>query len=334
MKAYHRNFGSGQPVLSAWIRIGMAISLSATLFAVSACGSPTQPSDVVDGAQSDLSGSVDTGGEVVDTGDDSANQDAGEDSSEDAVSASADDALSTEYEGDYTLSIGSGAADENDIAKSDKWESSQSSSTLQCDSGHFMLGVEIEYSTWGTYPSITYVRITCAGPDGATETKSKGTFGGGVGTLFSVGCAGTMTYGYSSYQYDNGDFMTGIKLKYDNYIKDMKAGCSDLTVNESSGFLGSTKYTPELSSRVYNMGYGSDLWALGRLDYNDSEREIDCDGTDEVLSGLKLQYKKDSNEYAFTSVQPICSKLTATANSPSPGLILGIPKVQIGTLSL
>jgi len=331
MKAFVRKTLVDQPGLSAWIRIGMAISLSASLLVVSACGSPTQPSDVVDGTQDALSGSVDTGGEVAGDGDDSTNEDSGDDT-ETETASSGDDASSTEYEGDYTLTIGSGVADSNDIAKSDKWDSSQSTSTLQCTSGYYLLGAEIEYSTWGTYPAITYVRLTCAGPDGATETKSKGTFGGGIGTLFSVGCAGTMTYGYSSYQYDNGDFMTGLKLKYDNYIKDMKAGCSDLTVNESAGILGSTVYTPELSSRVYNLGYGSDLWYLGRLDSNDTEREIDCDGTDEVLSGLKLGYKKDSNEYAFTSVQPICSKLTAKSNSS--GIVLGIPKVQIGTLTL
>ena len=329
MKVFNQKFGSNPSGLSAWIRIGMAISFSASLLAVSACGSPTLPSDIEVGTEGGASGTVDTGSDFVDTGDDSTSQDSGDDSS-DAV-ASGDDASSTEYEGDYTLTIGSGVADSDDKAKSDKWESSQSPSTLQCDSGHFMLGAEIEYSTWGTYPAITYIRITCAGPDGATETKSKGDFGGGIGTLFSVGCAGTMTYGYSSYPYDNGDFMTGLMVTYDNYIKDMKAGCSDLTVNESSGFLG-TKYTPELSTRVYNMGYGSDLWALGRLDSNDSEREIDCDGSDEVLSGLKLQYKKDGNEYAFTLVQPICSKLTATSNSS--GTSIGIPKFQVGILTL
>jgi hypothetical protein len=238
--------------------------------------------------------------------------------------------------GDYTVSFGDGVADSSDLAKSDEYSSSQSDKTLKCTSGYFMMGLEIEYTSWGLYPSITYMRMTCGNAEGQTETKTAGKYNNG--SLFPVGCSGTVTqYGYS-YEYNNGDFMTSLKVAKDAYIKDMKAGCSDLTVDESTGAWGQKLYTPSLSTPVYGMDYGSRVWGdYSRVQYDDSEKVIDCDGTDEVLAGVNLSYKSDSNEVAYTMVQPICSKLTARSSSSSfhiyPGAFIG-PYIIDGILTL
>ena len=64
------------------------------------------------------------------------------------------------------------------------------------------------------------------------------------------------------------------------------------------------------------MDYGSRVWGdYSRVQTDDTERVIDCDGTDEVLSGVAMSYKSDSNEWALTMLQPICAKLTARSNS-------------------
>lgn len=309
MKAGQGFQSFSQPNLSSWLRVGMALSLSTALLSLVACGSQTQPSDVTGDAQdqvgTDASGTADSTDNTADEGDssDTTTADTGGDSAD-----------STTYLGDYTLSVGSGAADTNDLAKSDEYSSSQSDKTLQCSSGYFMMGLEVEYTTWGLYPSITYLRMTCGNVDGLTETKTAGKYNNG--SLFPVGCSGNVTvYGYTQ-EYDNGDFMTSIKVAHDSYIKDMKAGCSDLSVTEADGILGSKVYTPVLSSPVYNMDYGSRVWGdYSRVQSNDTEQVIDCDGSDEVLSGVAMSYKSDSNEWALTMLQPICAKLTAKSNS-------------------
>ena len=300
---------STQPNLSSWLRVGMAISLSTALLSLVACGSPTQPSDVTGDSQDQSGTSASSDGDSVV---DATNGDEADSTTNDTSSTDAAD--STTYLGDYTLSVGSGAADTDDLAKSDEYSSSQSDKTLQCSSGYFMMGLEVEYTTWGVYPSITYMRMTCGNVDGLTETKTAGKYNNG--SLFPVGCSGNVTvYGYVQ-EYDNGDFMTSIKVAHDAYIKDIKAGCSDLSVTEANGVLGSKVYTPVLSSPVYNMDYGSRVWGdYSRVQTNDTERVIDCDGTDEVLSGVAMSYKSDSNEWALTMLQPICAKLTAKSNS-------------------
>jgi hypothetical protein len=174
------------------------------------------------------------------------------------------------------------------------------------------------------------MRMTCGNVDGLTETKTAGDYNNG--SLFPVGCSGNVTvYGYNQ-EFDNGDFMTSIEVAYDSYIKDLKAGCSDLSMTESTGVLGFKSYTPVLSSPVYNMDYGSRVWGdYSRVQSNDSEKVIDCDGTDEVLAGVAMSYKSDSNEWALTMLQPICAKLTATSNAGIGGG-LNLPSLKPGTV--
>ena len=95
-----------------------------------------------------------------------------------------------------------------------------------------------------------------------------------------------------------GDYMTGLRMFDDAYTKSVRIQCGTAIVDAASRTFRIGRRTP---------GYENILWV--HVQDNDRSATLSC-ADDEVLVGLKLRYRADQNEAAFTYFQPFCSKVS------------------------
>lgn len=188
-----------------------------------------------------------------------------------------------------TFSVGSSTAD-SDKAKANQDSNADGGKELKCPRGYYVYGLDVLPANWGTYPSITWIQLWCRSPSGAVSTPDFGEFSGGI------------SFPEVSYDWCHGDpgALTGLKVAHDRYIKDFQVRCGE--VIERSG-----------SVRIDNHGYSGD-WLLDRAQSNDTKTNLVCDPTngvnDKVVTGVRLRYREDSNEKAFTLVQLFCARVS------------------------
>ena len=159
---------------------------------------------------------------------------------------------------------------------------------VKCSSGTYLFAISAYGATWGTYPAVEAVGLWCKSPSGSEASPvSFGTVAAGFPSLPSLGsgrCTGT-----------NGA-LTGLNVNADRFIKDIKARCGEI-------FAGSGQKT-----RVDDDGY-QDSWMLDQVQNNDTQEGLRC-GKRKVVTGLRIRYREDSNETAFTSLQLFCSTVS------------------------
>ncbi len=146
-------------------------------------------------------------------------------------------------------------------------------------------------SHWGAYPSIAVVKLTCKAANGGNERqRSFGDSPPPAGALPALGLAEC-----------NGSHaaINGLSVNYDRYIKDFKVRCAEIRTSGSS-------------VRIDDDGYDGG-WMLNQAQNNDLVEGLRCDDDSEaVLTGVRMQYKRDANETALTSVKLLCSRVRST----------------------
>jgi len=159
---------------------------------------------------------------------------------------------------------------------------------LSCPTGYWMYAIDVDGGIWGTYPAIEKVSLRCGNKNG--DHASARSFG-------KVATGLNLTISYGQGQCSGGTpALTGMNVNFDRYIKDVKVRCGGIVTSGSS-------------VRVDDTGLQGS-WLLNRVQNNDSQRSLKCQGN-QVLSGLRISHRDDSNETAFTALQLLCSSVTA-----------------------
>ena len=161
---------------------------------------------------------------------------------------------------------------------------------LKCGRGYYVYAVTAEGGAWGLYPAFAAVGLWCRSP-GGTQAPAR-TFGELANELFHPPPVG----GSGRCEGANGA-LTGLNVSSDRYIKTIKARCGEI-------FAGSGQRT-----RVDDDGYLESWIILGPIENNDTQQGLRC-GNRKVVTGLRIRYREDSNETAFTSLQLFCSTVS------------------------
>ncbi len=174
-----------------------------------------------------------------------------------------------------------GSASSGSWVTSSKNDDRDGTRNLDCPDGSYVRTVSLKGAHWGTYPSITYVTLICRSPSGTASENSLGrdyvTSSPSGGSGGSEACNGA--YGA----------LLGLKVSAESYIRDLKLRCGGIGADTS------------IDDRGWEGG-----WLLGHQ--SSSTSSISCGGSS-VVSGLRLSYRDDGDEYAFTKVQLRCSRV-------------------------
>lgn len=231
--------------------------------------------------------------------DDDDSDDDDDDSSDDDSTTESSDDESTEDSSDdeYTLTVGEFFYDSTKIyADQDPYMSGGSTSgftgyeNADCPEGYFVYAIEAQDSLWGTYPAITKINLYCqlASDPAVTDVVEIGTDHGSSES--SDTCI------------EDGQYITGLRVLHDRYIKDFILGCGDITIDEDAGSVS-------VSNQEFKGTFSDGTESLfGRYESNDDDTDAECDG-DSLVTGLRYQYRYDSNEAAFTYVRLRCGTL-------------------------
>jgi hypothetical protein len=199
-----------------------------------------------------------------------------------------------------TLTIGSAHLDTQSAAAKKDREGNYKTRDLKCPADARLTTVEAQNSYWGTYRSITWLRITCTLADGNKTTPEAGTRRTpNVDNVLSNPVIGTCNHADGGSKGQNfGDYMTGVRISDDSYTKNLRIQCGTAAIDAAAR-------TFRISSRA--LGYDYILWTAVQND--DRSASLAC-ADDEILTGYKVRYREDLNEAAFTYFQPFCSKVT------------------------
>ena len=192
------------------------------------------------------------------------------------------------------LELGASAADDQH-ASSSRDSTSLGSHDLECPEGYYVGNVEAVETTWGLYPSIAQVTLTCRNIDDRTDTERvswpddvlyiEGASWFDADYVRDQGCG------------DEGGFMTGLRIDSDRYIKDLQVRCGEKVISTRGG---------TRTLKIDNHGYSGD-WLFDRTEADDDTASLVCDNGDRVMTGIRLRYKEDADEIALTRVQLICA---------------------------
>ncbi|MEK7689523.1 MAG: hypothetical protein AAB425_00725, partial [Bdellovibrionota bacterium] len=174
---------------------------------------------------------------------------------------------------------------DGEYVKSDKYgDGNYSGYDINCPDDYWVTSVEIEYSNWAlTNPDITWMQLNCTDSDGYTATVEAGKKV--YGTTITRSCGSTDYYG-SSYTY--GDFVTGMNVIHDNYVKDLRLECGTSVVE--SDITTETGYSIELVNKTYETGY-----FYNNHQADDTDQNIECNYLNKVMTGARVYYRYDSN---------------------------------------
>jgi hypothetical protein len=199
-----------------------------------------------------------------------------------------------------TLQIESAHLDTQSAAAKKDREGKYETRELKCPAAARLTTIEAQNSYWGTYRSITWLRITCTLADGNKTTPEAGTRRtpdfDNVLSNPAIGACNHADGGFKGQ--DFGDYMTGVRISDDSYTKNVRIQCGTAAVD-------STARTFRIGSRT--LGYDYILWTAVQND--DRIATLAC-ADDEILTGFKVRYRDDLNEAAFTYFQPFCSKVS------------------------
>lgn len=198
------------------------------------------------------------------------------------------------------LKIESAHLDTQSAAANKDREGKYATRDLRCPDDARLTTIEAQNSYWGTYRSITWLRITCTLADGNKTTPEAGTRRTpGVYNVVSnpaVGACNPTDGGFKGQ--DIGDYVTGLRVFDDTYTKNLRIQCGSATIDSAARTFRITKRA---------LGFDSILWTV--VQNNDRSATLAC-ADDEILTGFKVRYREDLNEVAFTYFQPFCSKVT------------------------
>ncbi len=198
-----------------------------------------------------------------------------------------------------TFTVGSPALNSSRAESSQEYKADGHQS-LKCGSGEFVYEVLAESRVWGTYPDLSYIRLHCVAPAGLSEGA-----GTDVASGSSTGVTGFATaYGGKKCAGTHGA-VDGLYVNSDRYTKDIKIHCA--VVVPQSG------KAPTVESLQYSG------WLIGQVESNDVQKSLRC-AAGQVVTGVYIGYKHDSDEYALTSLQLYCSTLAAGAVAVPPQL--------------
>lgn len=182
-------------------------------------------------------------------------------------------------------------------ASSSQDSSSLDSHDLECPAGYYVANVEAVETTWGLYPSIAQITLTCRNIADKTESERvswpddilyiEGASWFDADYVRDQGCA------------DDGGFMTGLRIDSDRYIKDLQVRCGEKVITTRGG---------TRSVKINNSGFSGD-WLFDRTEADDETASLVCDNGDRVMTGVRLRYKEDSDEIALTRVQLLCAEV-------------------------
>lgn len=144
---------------------------------------------------------------------------------------------------------------------------------VKCGSGTYLDEVDPASAAWGTYPTVGYVLIYCS------DDERDRIYG-------LVRCTG-------------GSALTGLAVNADRYIKDFKIRCGEIVAQSGQ------------KPRVDDHGYRGS-WLLDQVENNDTQTGLAC-GAQQVATGLRIGYRKNGDQRAFTSVQLFCSTVSSAS---------------------
>lgn len=195
-----------------------------------------------------------------------------------------------------TFTVGSPALNSSRAESSQEYKA-HGHIALKCGSGHFVYEVGVGSYEWGTYPDLGTMQLHCVAPAGRGEKPDSEAVLNSSGYVRTAGgyvrCAGTH------------GAVDGFYVNSDRYTKDINVHCA-LVVPQSGK-------APTVESLEYRG------WSIGHKESNDVQKNLRC-AAGQVMTGLYIGYKKDSDEYAFTSLQLYCSTLAAGAVTAPPQL--------------
>lgn len=167
-------------------------------------------------------------------------------------------------------------------ARSSQDSNHDGSHDLKCGSGKYMARIAGAYGSWGTYPAIEQLWFYCQ-TFGATPASVR------WGTVEPTGafvpwdddtCTGT----YPA--------VTGIRVNFDRYVKDIKLRCGDVS---SSGRSITNRFNHD--------------WLFDHVETNDTQTNLSCPAN-QVLTGARIRYREDADETSFTGLQIFCAAIT------------------------
>jgi hypothetical protein len=176
-------------------------------------------------------------------------------------------------------------------AKAHSDDSSFTTKDLICPSNYRVDTVAFRPTSWGIYGSVSRVEIECISPTGrSTSVKTAGfsstTWDDSTPLGTRQGCNWDEKY------------MDGLKVVYDNYVKDAQLHCATTaTATEDGEVLWPQEWAG---------------WVLSESSYtdgNDDSEELRCNAG-KVMTGLRLRYRSDADEIAVTRVQLYCSTIS------------------------
>ncbi|MGK5087943.1 hypothetical protein WDW86_10325 [Bdellovibrionota bacterium FG-2] len=199
-----------------------------------------------------------------------------------------------------TLDIEKGVLDTQSAPARKDREGTVQNVDLKCATGDRLSMIETQSSVWGTYKSITWIRMWCKSPAGIKLPQEAGIKRTpNLNNWLSNPAVGACNSLDGSFPDTNtGDYITGIRVIDDQYSKNFRIQCGTSKVD-------TTKKLFEISNRQLGI---SEL-LLTPVQDNDSKTFLEC-GDSEVASGLKLRFRVDNNEAAFTYFQLYCSRVT------------------------
>jgi len=193
------------------------------------------------------------------------------------------------------VKLSSNKADDQ-AASSEQDSSSLSTHELKCSSGYYVASVEAVETTWGLYPSIEQITLTCRNIDDKTDTERVSW----PDDILYIEGAGALATDYVREQScaSEGGFVTGMKVDYDYYIKDYQLRCGDQLIT--------TKADGSQSVKIDNHGYSGN-WVFDRTESDDDQTNLVCNDSTRVMTGVRVRYKEDSDEIAITRLQLYCA---------------------------
>lgn len=171
----------------------------------------------------------------------------------------------------------------NSRAASSQDSKADGTADIKCATGKYAFAADVVGANWGTYPALEYVRLWCMTATGVQSGTAS--FGSSPATALAVPAMGDGRCNGAT------GAVSGFKVNYDRYLKDLKARCGVIV--------------PDSSPTVADAGLQAS-WMLDRVENDDFQSDLTC-RSGQVLSGLRIRYRRDHDETAFTRLQAWCS---------------------------
>src|SRR5689334_10440138 len=177
-----------------------------------------------------------------------------------------------------SLKIDSAHLDTQSAAAKKDREGKFSTRDLKCPDDARLTTIEAQNAYWGTYRSITWLRITCTLPEGNQTTPEVGTRRTpSINDVLSNPAIGSCNHADGGFKgQDFGDYMTGVRIFDDSYSKNLRIQCG-------AALIDSKAHTFRIAKRT--LGYDNILWT--EVQHDDRAATLAC-ADDEILTGFKV----------------------------------------------